>query len=108
MRCVRWLYHVLPAEVAVDDPYAPPSFAQDGYVHCSFRDDVVASARIYFPAGAALKVLQIDPGRVGCELRVVETPRGPMPHLHGAIPRAAIVRQLTLDQVAAAPDDRSG
>jgi uncharacterized protein (DUF952 family) len=101
---VRWLYHVLGADVALGDPYAPDSFVQDGFVHCSFRDDVVTSARLYFPDGAALRVLQIDPRRLGCEVRVVATPRGPMPHVHGTIPRAAIVRELALDQVALAPD----
>jgi uncharacterized protein (DUF952 family) len=102
------LYHVLGADVALADPFSPPNLVQDGYVHCSFRDAVVESARLYFPAGARLRVLQIDPRRVRCEVRVVDTPRGPMPHVHGAIPRAAIVRELSLDQVADAPDEVSG
>ena len=101
---MRWLYHVLGADVAVDDPYAPASLAQEGFVHCSFADDVVTSARLYFPAGAALRVLQIDPRRLGCPLAVVATPRGPMPHVHGAIPRAAIVGERALDQMREAPD----
>ena len=104
MNFVRWLYHVLGADVTADDPYAPPNFVQDGFVHCSFRDDVVTSARLYFPDGARLRVLQIDPRRLGCEVRVVATPRGPMPHVHGAIPRAAIVAERALDQLADAPD----
>jgi len=108
MRGVRWLYHVLPADVAVGDPFAPPSLAQEGYVHCSFREAAAESARLYFPAGTRLRVLQIDPRRVACEIRVVDTPRGPMPHVHGAIPRAAIVRELSLDQLADAPDQLSG
>jgi uncharacterized protein (DUF952 family) len=108
MRWVRWLYHVLPADVALGDPFSPPNLAQDGYVHCSFRDAVAASARLYFAADARLRVLQIDPRRVGCEVRVVETPRGPMPHVHGPIPRAAITRELALDQLADAPDELSG
>jgi uncharacterized protein (DUF952 family) len=108
MRLVRWLYHVLGADVALDDPFSPPSFVQDGYIHCSFRDRVAESARLYFAADAPLRVLQIDPRLVGCEVRVVDTPRGPMPHVHGAIPRAAIVRELTIDQLAAAPDDVAG
>ncbi len=108
MSLVRWLYHVLAADVTVADPYSPPSLAQEGFVHCSFRDAVAESARLYFPVGARLRVLQIDPRRLRCELRVVDTPRGPMPHVHGAIPRAAIVRELSLDQLAAAPDELSG
>ena len=102
------MYHVLPADEAIEDPFSPPSLAQEGYIHCSFRDAVVASARLYFPADARLRVLQIDPRLVRSEVRVVDTPRGPMPHVHGAIPRAAIVRELTLDQVADAPEVISG
>ena len=81
MNFVRWLYHVLPADVTVVDSYAPDTFVQDEYIHCSFRDEVVNSARLYFPAGAAL---------------------------HGRIPGAAIVRQWALDQLGEAPDDVSG
>jgi uncharacterized protein (DUF952 family) len=101
---VRWLYHVFAADDRVDDPYRPASFTSEGFVHCSFRDAVAASARLYFPDGAALRVMQIDPRRLGCPLRVVDTPRGPMPHVHGPIPRAAIARLLTIDQLADAPD----
>jgi hypothetical protein len=41
-------------------------------------------------------------------VRVVDTPRGPMPHVHGVIPGAAIARELTIDQLADAPDEISG
>ena len=108
MRLVRWLYHVLAGDGPLEDPFSPPSLAFEGYIHCSFRDAAAASARLYFAADARLRVLQIDPRRVGCEVRVVETPRGPMPHVHGVIPRAAIARELTLDQLPDAPDEVSG
>jgi uncharacterized protein (DUF952 family) len=105
---VRWLYHVVAADVALGDPYSPPSLVQEGFVHCSFRDAAAQSARLYFPAGARLRVLQIDPRRLRCELRVVATPRGPMPHVHGAIARAAIVRVLEIGQLVDAPDTVDG
>ncbi len=101
---VRWLYHVLVGDGTTADPYSPASLLQEGFVHCSFRDAVAESARLYFPVGARLTVLQIDPRRVGCEVRVADTPRGPMPHVHGAIPRAAVARVIGLDQLADAPD----
>jgi uncharacterized protein (DUF952 family) len=107
MRLVRWLYHVLAAAGPLEDPFSPPSLGFEGYIHCSYRDAVAESARLYFAADARLLVLQIDPRRVACEVRVVDTPRGPMPHAHGAIPRAAIVRQWTIDQLGDAPDDLS-
>ncbi len=108
MRCVRWLYHVVAAEVPLADPFAPPGLARDGFIHCSFRDAAAASARLYFSAGAALRVLQIDPRRLHCEVRVVDTPRGPMPHVHGAIPGDAIARELSLAELADAPDAIAG
>jgi uncharacterized protein (DUF952 family) len=101
------LYHVLVAGGALADPFSPPSLAQEGYIHCSFRDAVVESARLYFAADAQLRVLQIDPRQVRCEVRIVDTPRGPMPHVHGTIPRAAIVREWTIDQLVDAPDQLS-
>jgi uncharacterized protein (DUF952 family) len=108
MRCVRWLYHVVPIDVPLEDPFSPPSLGFEGYIHCSFRDATAQSARLYFAADARLRVLQIDPRLLSCEVRVVDTPRGPMPHVHGAIPRAAIARELTIDQLAGAPDTISG
>ncbi|MCA1662695.1 MAG: DUF952 domain-containing protein [Myxococcales bacterium] len=105
---MRWLYHVVAADVTLGDPFSPPNFVQDGYIHCSFRDRAAESARLYFAADAPLRVLQIDPRLVCCEVRVVDTPRGPMPHLHGPIPRAAVARELTIDQLAAAPDEIAG
>ncbi len=108
MSLVRWLYHVLVGDGTTADPYSPPSLVQEGFVHCSFRDAVAESARLYFPAGAALRVLQIDPRLCRAEVRVVDTPRGPMPHVHGAIPRAAVVRELAIDQLDGAPDAIAG
>jgi hypothetical protein len=69
---------------------------------------VAESARLYFPAGVALRVLQIDPRTLGCEVRVVDTPRGPMPHVHGAIPGATVTRVWMLAELAAAPDLLAG
>lgn len=101
---MRWLYHVLRVDDPVNDPYRPASLGREGFVHCSFRDAAAQSARLYFPVGAALTVLQIDPRHLGCEVRVAATPRGPMPHVHGPIPRAAIVRRWAVDQLDGAPD----
>lgn len=86
------IFHVvLAADLAwIDDRYEARSLATEGFVHASYREKVVESARLYFPAGADLRVLEIDP--TGLDVRVADTPRGPMPHVHGAIPRSAVVR----------------
>jgi uncharacterized protein (DUF952 family) len=99
---VRWLYHVLDARCELHHPYTPTSLAREGFVHCSFRPVAAASARLYFAADMPLAVLQIDPR--GLDVRVIETPRGPMPHVHQPIPLGAIVARWTVDQLDGAPD----
>lgn len=105
---MRWLYHLLPRGTELGDVYAPASLASEGFVHGSYRDDVRESARLHFPANAALDVLRIDPRRVAAPVEAAPTPRGPMPHVHGSIPRDAIAEVLTLDALDDAPDRVTG
>lgn len=105
---VRWLYHLLPHGTPLGDAYAPASLATEGFVHGSYRDDVRESARLHFPADAKLDVLRIDPRRTAARVEDAPTPRGPMPHVHGPIPRDAIVETLSLDALDEAPDRVTG
>ena len=105
---MRWLYHLTAAPVRSCDRYAPASLVDEGFVHASYRDAVAECARRYFPAGAALTVLQIDPRRLDVPVHEAATPRGPMPHLHGSIPADAIRARLSLDALPAAPDAVTG
>ena len=109
---MRWLFHVVRPEDlgwGSDGRYAPPSLAREGFIHASYKDLVVESARLYFDEAelATLRVLAIDPRRLDRPIEVVETPRGPMPHIHGSIPVDA-VRMLDLDGVEAHADDAIG
>jgi cyclohexyl-isocyanide hydratase len=109
---MRWLYHLVRrADLAWDDSgrYAPPSLAREGFVHASFLDVVESSARVHF-AGvptAELAVLSIDPRRLDVPVSVVETPRGPMPHVLGSIPQDS-ARVSSFDALATAPDRVTG
>jgi putative intracellular protease/amidase/uncharacterized protein (DUF952 family) len=105
---LRWIHHIVPRGAALGASYQPASLAEEGFVHCSFRDAVRESARLYFPPGAALDVLRIDPRRVGARVEHAATPRGPMPHVHGPIERDAIAEVLPLEAIDAAPDRVTG
>ena len=103
---MRWLFQVVRAEEAVfgpDSRYRAASLATEGFVHASYRDSVLESARLYFPANVELHVRVIDPRRLDVPVDVADTPRGPMPHIQGAIPRAAVTL-LSLDDVTAHDD----
>ncbi len=102
---MRWIYHLTFADTPVPARYAPASLAAEGFVHGSYRDAVRESARLYFPADRALALWQIDPRRLDVPVVVAATPRGPMPHIHGAIPAEAVRAVLPLDAIDAAPDE---
>lgn len=113
---LRWLYHVVRrAEVSAlasargagpREPYSPASLASEGFVHCSYRAAVAETVKLYFASIPAdeLVVLRIDPRLVEARVEEAATPRGPMPHVHGPIPAAAVVEVLPVHAVAAAPD----
>lgn len=100
---LRWLYHILDVRTTFFDAYAPASFAAEKFIHASFQPEVLESARQFFPAGAKLDVLQIDPRRVPYD--VVATDRGPMPHITKRIAGTAIAARFPLDAIAQAPDE---
>lgn len=105
----RWLFHIVERArwERGDDPYAPDSLSREGFVHCSYRDKVAESAALYFAPDAALVVLEIDPSRVTAPVDVASTPRGPMPHVMGAIDRSSVTAVLSLDEVSSRGDHKS-
>jgi putative intracellular protease/amidase/uncharacterized protein (DUF952 family) len=107
---MRWLFHVVrESELAFgrDGRFAPPSLAREGFIHASYRDAVRESARLYIEPNARARVLAIDPRRLDVPVRIVQTPRGPMPHVHGPLPVDAI-RILPLDGIEEHPDRVTG
>jgi len=105
---MRWLFHLVrPEELSwgSDGRYAPPSLATEGFIHASHHGAVRESAELYFRAEelASLRVLAIDPRRLDRRVELAATPRGPMPHIHGSIPRTAY-RVIGLEDVASEAD----
>jgi cyclohexyl-isocyanide hydratase len=109
---LRWLYHVRSSQTVTTpgERYAPASLGREGFVHASFRDDVLESARLYFEDTSTLEVLQIDPRRLDGDVELAQTPRGEMPHIRGAIPDDAVraVRPLTEHVSDSVPDQVTG
>jgi cyclohexyl-isocyanide hydratase len=99
----RYLFHVCDA-VPGRWPYAPASLASEGFVHASFKDAVEETTRVHFAGRGDVHVLCIDPRRVGAKIAIAATPRGPMPHAHGPIPEDAVVRSVSLGELASCPD----
>jgi cyclohexyl-isocyanide hydratase len=105
---MRWLFHVLrPEDVSwgSDGRYHAASLKTEGFVHASYREAVHESARLYFQG--PVKVFAIDPRRLDVPVEIASTPRGPMPHIRGAIPSDAL-RLISLDEVRTYPDEVTG
>jgi uncharacterized protein (DUF952 family) len=94
----RWIYHALLRDEweRVGESYAPESLVREGFVHASYRDVVEESARLYVATRGACVILRIDP-RACARVEDATTPRGLMPHVLDAIPRAAIVEVVDLE-----------
>jgi putative intracellular protease/amidase/uncharacterized protein (DUF952 family) len=108
---MRWLYHALPRatvepELSRSDAHElrPASLETEGFVHLSYADRAAESGRLYVSPDPV--VLRIDPRRLPSRLEIASTPRGPMPHLFGPIPRDAIVETLELAAFDTAVPDR--
>ncbi len=104
MQPQRWLYHLLPRGAWSSGDHAPESLEKEGFVHTSYRPAVAESARLYFAAAQPLDVLQIDPRLLDVPLRLTDTPRETMPHIHGRVPAAAIRVCWPLECLDPAPD----
>ncbi|HEY6745321.1 MAG TPA: DUF952 domain-containing protein [Mycobacteriales bacterium] len=73
------------------------SLADEGFVHCSYADQVAGVAAAYYADAGDLVLLRIDPVRVPAEVRV----EGGFPHVYGPIPAAAVIEATTLTRDAA-------
>ena len=87
----RVAHHLVPRhdwEAAdADAPWAPPSLADEGFVHLSFLHQVDGTVQRHFAPDADLVVLTIDLDRLSCAVRV----EGGFPHAYGALDRDAIL-----------------
>jgi uncharacterized protein (DUF952 family) len=69
-----------------------PFDRQSGFVHCSSRAQVGATARRVFPEEPELVVVALDTGLLGDAVRWEAAPDGgTFPHVYAPLPRAAVV-----------------
>ncbi|MEO6950547.1 MAG: DUF952 domain-containing protein [Polyangia bacterium] len=99
----RWLYHALVRGTDAD-PYAPSSLVTEGFIHCSFAPTLRDSIALHYAGRDDIDVWQLDPRLLDTGIDVADTPRGPMPHVLGVIPRAAIRQRWTLAELPELPD----
>jgi uncharacterized protein (DUF952 family) len=90
------LYHLVSQRYfqgqPADEPYAPASLFEEGFIHLSATPEQVAWVANRFYADVLdLVVLQIDETRLHAPVQWDQTPDGRFPHLYGPLNRDAIV-----------------
>ena len=100
---MRPIYHLVPRstwEAAPSGPFRARSLDEEGFIHCSNREQVADSANKFYANESELLLLKIDPARLASELRDEEGRPGELfPHIYGPINREAIVEVIRLQRV---------
>ncbi|MDX1682346.1 MAG: DUF952 domain-containing protein [Phycisphaeraceae bacterium] len=78
--------------------YAPPEFNADGFVVCSFVDDVADVANAYFQDQTDLVLLRINQEKTGKPVRLesIDPEMKSLPCIFGAVPVEAVTGVFTL------------
>ncbi|MFB6191814.1 MAG: DUF952 domain-containing protein [Haloarculaceae archaeon] len=84
------------AAVGADDPYRPASLDEEGFVHLSPVDRILAVAEGGYADADDPVLLVVDPAALDAEVRYEETPDGPFPHLYGPLAPDAVEEALAL------------
>lgn len=91
------------AAVARHEPYrrstVDASLDEEGFIHCSFHDQVQAVADRFYGGRTDVVLLTIDPSRLGVEVKV----ENGYPHIYGPLPIEAVV---SVEPVACDKDGR--
>lgn len=106
-----FIYHIVLPDVwerFKDRPsYQPESLATEGFIHCSYPNQLEAVLRRYYSNAATVLILKIDTEKLLAKL-VEEPSTGNeiYPHIYGRLNHNAIVaieeRQLRVESVDAA------
>ncbi len=96
----RRLYHLALARDWAGDPGAPytistvgRTLADEGFIHCSFPEQVQGVADRFYRDRPDVVLLEIDAATLTAPVRVEPVPGGDAyPHVYGPIDRSAVVR----------------
>jgi uncharacterized protein (DUF952 family) len=76
--------------------YLHPSLGTEGFIHCSTRSQVIATANRYFQGQDGLVLLAIDPNLAASEIRYEPSSGEEYPHLYGPLNLDAVVEVIRL------------
>jgi uncharacterized protein (DUF952 family) len=102
MKSNEWIYHITTVAVWQDaqqyGSYTHPSLEAEGFIHCSYYDQVAETAQVHFKGQTELLLLCIDPARLKVELKPEVSRSGAVfPHLYGPLNLDAVQKTYPFD-----------
>lgn len=89
------IYHVVMPDYwqqfAEKTAYTPPTFKEEGFIHCCTKEQINYVLTTYFKGISAILLLKIDTTLLEAELKVEPANGQHFPHIYGAINKTAIV-----------------
>lgn len=93
-----FLYHITSREEwsQTHSEYLPANFDKEGFIHCSYREQIVGSANKFFHGRHDLVLLQIDRAKITSNIVDENLEGGEImfPHIYGPLPVNAVVQEL--------------
>lgn len=91
-----FIYHIILPEVwnsINSEPlYSPPSLYDEGFIHCSYDDQLDGVLGRYYADAEGVVILKIDTEKLGARLVAEPSTGGDIyPHIYGPINLAAVV-----------------
>ena len=79
------------------------TLAEEGYIHCSFADQVAGVASRYYADLDSVVLLRLDPARITSPISVEDLAGAgeEFPHVYGPIAVAAVIQAMTVAPGAA-------
>jgi len=91
------IYHLITHEIwektlnSNKPIYEPASFKTEGFIHCSFAEQIAESANLHFPEQTELVVLHIVEKRIKNIIKTEASRQGILfPHIYGELPLDAV------------------
>lgn len=92
---MRTIYHIVPADQwdnSATEPYRAASLATEGFIHCSYRDQLARVANRFYADRTELLVLGLQVEALSSPVRDEDAGNGEcFPHVYGPINREAII-----------------
>lgn len=89
------IYHIVTRsawDASGTEPYRADSLVTEGFIHCSYADQVAKVANWFYGTQTGLIVLCINPDRLSSAVRAEDPGTGErFPHVYGPIERDAVV-----------------